>query len=200
MLNEKVAIICDDKKCVEMLSTHFANLVNELDINRNLHTINTANDMNDHVESAIKKNSSHPSIIRIKNQIEIGYTSMFQQISNQLMEAEIFKLNSSKATPLNSIPVNILKLNALTCSDALTSIYNNLVRNGQFSEKLKSADITPIFKRDDRLDKSNYRPISILSAVCKVFEKLMYTELYMNFNTILSKYICGFRKGFSSQH
>ena len=79
--------------------------------------------MNNPVKSAIKKSSAHPSIIK--------------QVSNQLMEAGIFKLNSSKATTLNSIPVKILKLIALACSDAFSSIYNNLVSNGQFPGELK---------------------------------------------------------------
>ena len=49
MLNEKDAIICDDKKCAGNLNTHLANIVIELDIDRNLQTINTANDMNNHI-------------------------------------------------------------------------------------------------------------------------------------------------------
>ena len=57
-----------------------------------------------------------------------------------------------------------------------------------------------VFKKDDRTDKSNYRPISILPNLSKVFEKCIYNELSIFLEKVLSKYQCGFRKGFSAQH
>ena len=115
------------------------------------------------------------------------------------MEVEFFNLNSNKAATFDSIPVKTLKLNDLACTNALTIIYNKYIA-GYFPGDLKNADISPICKREDRHDKRNCRPVSILSAISKVFERLMYTELYAYFNTIRSNHICGFRKGFSAQH
>ena len=65
---------------------------------------------------------------------------------------------------------------------------------------MKLADITPVFKKDGRTDKSNYRPISILPNLSKMFEKCIYNQLSIFFDKVLSKYQCGFRKGFSAQH
>ena len=65
---------------------------------------------------------------------------------------------------------------------------------------MKLANITPVFKKDDRTDKSNYRPISILPNLSKVFEKCIYNQLSIFFEKVLSKYQCGFRKGFSAQY
>ena len=55
-------------------------------------------------------------------------------------------------------------------------------------------------KKNERLHKSNYRPISILPTLSKVYEKLFYIQIYKYFNNIFSKYLCGFRQGQSTQH
>ena len=64
---------------------------------------------------------------------------------------------------------------------------------------MKLVDIIPVFKKDDRNSKSNYRPISIFSNLSKVFDKIMHDQISIFFLDILSKYHCGFRKGFSTQ-
>ena len=58
----------------------------------------------------------------------------------------------------------------------------------------------PIFKKFERLLKVNYRPVSILHTLSKVYEKILYPQMYVYFNSIFSKYLCGFRKGHSTQH
>ena len=65
---------------------------------------------------------------------------------------------------------------------------------------MKLANITPVFKKDDRADKSNYRPISILPNLSEDFEKCIYNQLLVFFDKVLSKHQCEFRKGFSAQH
>ena len=59
----------------------------------------------------------------------------------------------------------------------------------------KLAKVTPIFKQGDRSDMNNYRPISVISAIAKVFERIIYNQLssYLSENNILSQYQSGFR-------
>ena len=57
-----------------------------------------------------------------------------------------------------------------------------------------------LFKKDDKSDKSNYRPVSILPNLSKVYERIMQRQIYPNLNKIFSKYQRSFRKGFSAQH
>ena len=64
---------------------------------------------------------------------------------------------------------------------------------------MKYAEVTPIHKKDDKTDKENYRPISILPNLSKVYERLMYNQIYPYFQTIFSKFQCGFRTGFNGQ-
>ena len=65
---------------------------------------------------------------------------------------------------------------------------------------MKNATVTPVFKKDSRTTESNYRPVSILPNISKIYERCLCNQMSSFFENILSKYQCGFRKGFSSQH
>ena len=62
-------------------------------------------------------------------------------------------------------------------SQVLTNIFNECVKSGEFLDILKCADITPVFKKGDATDKTNYRPIRTLYNFSKVFEKLIYAQI-----------------------
>ena len=91
------------------------------------------------------------------------------------------------------IPVRIIKNAAHVYSPRLTIIFNNCIRNGKFPDILKYADITPVFKKEDTTDKTNYRPASTLSNFSKIFEKLIYSQVHSHMEPKLSKYLAGFR-------
>ena len=74
------------------------------------------------------------------------------------------------------------------------------MNKGVFPDKLKHADIKPIYKKESRNEKENYRPVSILPNLSKIFERCMYDQLKDYFDKLLSKYRCEFRKGFITQH
>ena len=74
----------------------------------------------------------------------------------------------------DNIHVKILNLASTVISPVLSRIINNSLQIGIFPDTLKIAKLIPIFKAGDKLQTSNYRPISILSAISKVKEKLMF--------------------------
>ena len=87
------------------------------------------------------------------------------------------------------------------CTKSLTDVWNNeVINNNCFSKKFKVADITPIFKKDDATMAKNYRPISVLPNVSKVFERIILSQLIPYIENYLSTYLCGYRKGFSTQY
>ena len=69
-----------------------------------------------------------------------------------------------------------------------------------FSRRIKAAEVTPIFKKNDDLDKENYRPVSVLPHVSKIFERIMYLQIENFMEGKLSKFITSFRKNHSTQH
>ena len=71
--------------------------------------------------------------------------------------------------------------------------------SSDFPLNLKAADILPTHKKKDRSDIENYRPISILSMLSKIYERCMYDQMYKYFEQILSKYQCSFRQGYNTQ-
>ena len=71
--------------------------------------------------------------------------------------------------------------------------------NLSFLSVLKLADVKPVHKKKSRLEKTNYRPVSLLPNISKVFERCMHRQISEYFETVLSKFQCGFRKGYSTQ-
>ena len=71
--------------------------------------------------------------------------------------------------------------------------------NKEFPDELKPADVTSIYKKDDPNKSKNYRPVSVLSVVSKVFEKIMHDQISQYINSFLTPYLCGYRKAFSTQ-
>ena len=72
--------------------------------------------------------------------------------------------------------------------------------NGKFPITLKNANVTPVHKKDDPTDKTNFRPISVLPLLSKVFERVIYKQLGKYVDTFLNKLLCGFRKAHCTQH
>ena len=123
----------------------------------------------DPVTMAIEKYKYHPSIIKLNLQNLPKSSFEFQDITESSM----------------------LKV--------LTTDISRCIINGNFHNNLKNADITPAFKKDDRLLKTKYRPVSIIPTNSKIYEKLFYIQIYKYFNSIFSKHLCGFRKSCSTQ-
>ena len=71
---------------------------------------------------------------------------------------------------------------------------------GKFTDILKKAEVTPVYKKDDINDKQNYRPMSTLSNLSKVFEKLIYSQINTYMSDKFSKYLTVFRKDHNTQH
>ena len=116
------------------------------------------------------------------------------------MENEIKALNPKKATTYNNNPAIILKSTSDICSPMLSKIWSEAVFNCNFPNHLKLADITSTFKAVDPTCKENYRPISVLTVVPKLFERIMQNKLFPLLEDFLSPFLCGYRKGYSTQY
>ena len=69
-----------------------------------------------------------------------------------------------------------------------------MFENGYFPDDLKLAEVSSIFKKNDDLDKENYRPVSVLLNVSKVFERIIYSQIDVFMQDKLSNILTGFRK------
>ena len=100
----------------------------------------------------------------------------------------------------NYNPTHILKDFESVYIKSLTDCINNCILTYDFPDFLKVADITPCFKKGDPTDKSNYRPISILPAISKIYEKILFKQILSFIEPKLNSLLCGFRKKYSTQH
>ena len=153
----------------------------------------------DSLVNPIQKYENHPSIIKIKSSVEKTQLFDFNFVSSDDISKIINSMDSTKNTS-GAIPIKIVKLaNKKICND-LANCINECIKQNKFPSELKIADIIPIFKKEDPLDKTNYRPISILPTVSKIFERILFNQLQRFSNKFLSPLLCGFRKGYSTQY
>ena len=86
-------------------------------------------------------------------------------------------MSSKKATRKGDIPAKILKNSINAYLSELTILINNCLKKGVFPDDLKLADIAPVSKKEDILDKGNYLPVNILPDLSKVFERILYKQI-----------------------
>ena len=93
------------------------------------------------------------------------------------------------------IPIKLLKMAASIVTPSLTAIFTKSIITGIYPTEWKMARVTPVFKKGEKSDLNEYRPISVIPVVSKVFEKIVYDQLYqyLNDNQLLSSCQSGFR-------
>ena len=124
--------------------------------------------------------------------------------SHLLMKSKLQKkLNVStrgRLLHLMAFPLKFLQRIMILFRLLLLKCTMTLNNNLKFPDSLKLADITPTHKKDDTTHKQNYRPLSILPSVSKLFERNMFEQISDYIDNFSSPYLCGFRKGYSTQH
>ena len=140
----------------------------------------------DPVFCAIQKYEKHPSILKIKEMMGTNNLSFFFKfIDRKKIFNELQKLKSKKACQGSDIPVKIIKENIDIITDFIYNNFNNSLFSSYFPSNLKNADITPALKKKDRENVKNYRPVSILPALLKVYERCMYDQMYTYFTVFV---------------
>lgn len=143
-----------------------------------------------------------PDSTKIYSDFLLPVNSTFQL--RQVSLAEVLKLlknlPTNKATGLDKIPCRLVKLSSPFIADSLCNIFNMSIISGIFPLEWKVAKVIPIHKDNEKDELNNYRPISILSAISKVMERLVYNQLYeyLSKNELLSKCQSGFRHSHST--
>ena len=126
------------------------------------------------IDNIVYKFRNHPSIIKIKERYKVKENISFRLTTTEEIKAIIRDLPTNKAAG-GEIPVNVLKKSNLSF-DELTIRVNRALINGKFLITLKNANVTPVHKKDDPTDKTNFRPIGVLLLLSKVFEWLFITN------------------------
>ena len=107
----------------------------------------------------------------------------------------INNFSSSKAHGYDGISVSMLKIYAAEIAIPLQIIFLNCINSGIFPDCWKFANVQPIYKKNNRQMKYNYRPISLLPICGKILEKIVFDQVYafLSANNLLSQNQSGFR-------
>ena len=193
-------LITEDQKVAETLNNFFIKAVPNLNLEINKTFLSCTEGISDPILKVIKMYEKHPSIILIKEHVTKSDKFSFSKVTVNDAEKELTLLDTGKSCLKSDIPTKVLKDNINLFSTILSNSFNESQETGYFPDKFKMADITPVFKKGVRTSVSNYRPISILSNLSKVFERFMHKQISEYFERFLSKFQCGFRKNHSAQN
>ena len=136
----------------------------------------------------------------------LGDQNNINLLLNQCDEDEVSEIISSfgtgKACGPFSLPTNLLKEFSHHFTKPLTIIINKSLQAGVFPQSLKMALVCAIHKKNEKTSCANYRPISLLSNIGKIFERIMYNRIedFLDEHNIIYEYQFGFRKKYSTNH
>ena len=138
-----------------------------------------------------------------RDYLNTDHQSRFQleTVSEKTIQKTINKLKAKKSCGKDGLSTTLLKSVKSELIKPLTVIVNQTLLTGIFPEKLKIGKVVPIYKKDDAQIFNNYRPISLLPAISKIVERVIYDQLYNYFqvNNLFYKSQYGFRSGHSTE-
>jgi hypothetical protein len=184
-------------KTDEITSLHDGNnghLTNDVDI---------ANRLNDHflanqIADNILYDSIHPSIIAINEMHPPELCIQF--IEDSTIRLCIRKLKIKKAPGLDKLPPCLFKIAEEEMTVPLADLFNHWIWSSSFPKELKRCVIVPVYKKGDRLSPGNYRPVSLIPVVAKLFEMAIEIQLKQHFDNLLAKDMFGFIKNKGCEH
>ena len=105
-------------------------------------------------------------------------------------------MDTSKSTQPEGIPFKIIRDNADIFANFIWQNFNKCIIDGRFPGQLKKADVSPVFKKGNHNDKTNYWPVGIIPSLSKTYERLIYNQInqmiempYQYFSVVFAKNI-----------
>ena len=173
ILNEDGKIFSDQKDVCHIFNDFFINVSKDIGSNNNCDL------------------ESHPSILKIQEQSNLCTEPFnFNHVDSMYVHKPISKLQTKKATGVDGISAKILKACTNSIAQPISSLINFTFVTNSFPRNLKQAQVLPIFKKKDPLDKQNYRPVSILPTISKIYERAIHDQLINKASCILYLVSC----------
>ena len=122
------------------------------------------------------------------SQITLNYTSPIE------VKEIMCNMKTNKAIGHDLIPARAVKDSAEVLCDPYCTLFNYILDVGKIPKEWKKGEITPVYKKDCSLSKDNYRPLTILQSLSKVFETLIHSRVSPWFRNILHKFMFAYRK------
>ena len=147
-------VISKGQELANTLNDFFEHAVDNLGIKEYASDENINLISDDPIDNVILKYKNHPSIIMINQNVSFESRFNFQVVNENDIKQEVSNLNSKKKKKtgtFGNIPTKMLKSSSEICNKVLTNIWNfEILENHNFSSKLKLADITPVYEKNER--------------------------------------------------
>lgn len=181
IVNDEKVTVTDPKKMADAFNTHYVNIADKILEKRKYTGCKN-------FTSYLKNTNPH--------------TFMAQPTTPNEIEDIIKSFDTSTSAGPNSIPNKIIKLISSSISTPVSNIANHSLSTGTHPNILKITKVIPIHKKDSKLEVVNYRPISLLSNINKIIEKLMFNRLYsfLELHNCIYNLQFGFREKHSTNH
>ena len=196
-LVENEDIISDEGKIAQIFNEFYGSIVVNLELPRPPST--EVLQYENHIEKCIEMYRNHPSIIEIKSK---GFQKVFefQNTTQEKVEGVLNKLEINKSQQPTDIPIRIIKTYSTIFAKFMSQAINESFTKKMFPDVLKLANVTPVYKKKgSKNEKGNYRPVSILNVLSKVYERIMHDQISDFYEDIYSEKQCGYRKGLGTQ-
>ena len=136
---------------------------------------------------------------KLRNTINNNRAFSVSSTSSSIVFSYLNKLCRSKATGFDNISAKIIRDCADLISVSLCDLFYKSLLSRIFPDDWKCARVTPLSKQGVASDLNNYRPISVISVMAKVYERIVYDQLYFfSSEEIISTYQSGFRSSHST--
>ena len=154
----------------------------------------------ENLKSIIASYETHPSILSIKENAVHNDVFRLSLTTHTEVLKLLKRVNPKKATGYDNIPPKLLKIAATEFAYPIYNLINISINASHFPAQLKKAEVSALYKAKDSLDTTNYRPISILPSISKIYERIFYDQLYCFFNNIFTNMLAAYRPKYGCQH
>jgi hypothetical protein len=183
ILNENNKIINNLEEVVEIFNKYYVNVASNIGIDLDLENLR-----------------EHTSVNAIRENCTLSRPSFeFIHVTSTEVGKIINSIKTNKAIGFDNISAKFVKLAAPEITPVIAKLINKSMDQGIFPESLKKAEVVPVYKKADKLEKGNYRPVSILPAFSKIYEKVIAIQITKYFENIFSPRLSAFRPAYSCQ-
>jgi retron-type reverse transcriptase len=121
-------------------------------------------------------------------------------VEDETTQRCIRKLKGKRAPGLDNISPHLIKIAENELTVPLTDLFNFWIWTNSIPTDLNRSCIVPVLKKGDQTNPNNYRPISLLTAIAKLFEMVIEVQIEDHFNQMFSKDMFGYRRKLSCEH
>ena len=195
ILKDGGRIINSPAEVCSIFSNYYKNITDEIGEQDNFEEISE-----EKVKNAIDKYKNHKSIIDIKKHTYGVETFNFKPVSNDDVLRYMKKMNTNKSPGYDNVAPIFLKKAAYELCDTFRGSINMSIKMCKFPELLKRGETTPIYKSKESSSKENYRPVSVLTSLSKIWESQLSIQINKFFDNVFCNKLSAFRKQYSCEH